>query len=314
MSGKRNGAHPQITAQVETVTPELALEWLQNAARNRPIADPTVRRYGADMRTGRWQLTGQSIIFSIEGKLLDGRHRLTAVVATRCAIETVVVRGVEAEAFEMIDAGRTRTLANTLAIDGHKNTTATSASARMVWAYAAGTSLKYGTSRAELLALIRDHPYISEVVDMVIRRDALTKPMGVPRSALIATLVLANEGRKYDDQVRSFLEGFVTGEGLFGGDPRLTLRRWLTRMRQETGNLGARVAEPFFAATVRAWSAFLMNRDLTTIRLPMFFNRETLPLEGFDLALWGDVPDLSASSFSALGAAHFEPQEGPSPG
>ena len=172
----------------------------------------------------------------------------------------------------------------------------------MVWAFVAGVNLKYGSTRTELLELIRKHPLIEEYATQIANRDHLIKPLGLPRAALAAVLVLGNEGRTLDIQVKEFVDGLVTGEGLFSGDPRLTLRRWLARMRQETGVGGTRIAEPFFAATVKAWSAFVIDTDLPMIRLPTFFNRNTLDIEGFDPKLWGDVPDLSRFSYAALGA------------
>lgn len=301
---------PHMEAAVETITPALASEWLRGAARNRNVQDSTVRRYGSDMLAGRWKLNGQGVIFDENGQLVDGRHRLTAIVATGCTIQILVVRGAKPEAFETMDSGRGRTLANTLAIEGRKNTAATGACARMVWAFVAGANLKYGSTRTELLELIRKHPLIEDYATLIANRDHLIKPLGLPRAALAAVLTLANEGRKLDTQVTEFVEGLITGEGLFSGDPRLTLRRWLARQRQETGVGGTRIAEPFFAATVKAWSAFVVDTDLPLIRLPMFFNRATLDIEGFDPKLWGDVPDLSRYSFAALGA---EPLKNTSP-
>jgi hypothetical protein len=305
---------PAMDAQVEVVTPAKALAWLENAARNRGISDATVRRYGSDMQAGRWTLNGQGIIFDANGRLVDGRHRLTAICATGCEVTMLVVRGAPPGAFETMDSGRTRTLANTLSIEGHKNTGATAATARIVWAYAAGVNLKYGSSRTELLNLIRAHPLIEEYTATIANRDYYTKPMGVPKSALAAMLALANDAKKLDDQVTSFLNGFITGEGLFGGDPRLTLRRWLARQRADVGHGGTRIAEPFFAAATKAWNAWVMNKQAKEIRLPMFFNRETLQLEGFNPKQFGDVPDLSRYSFAALGpeplsdrAAHEPP-------
>jgi hypothetical protein len=302
MSAGKNGAEPHMEATVETVTPETAFKWLENAARNRHVSDSVVRRYGADMLAGRWTLNGQGIIFDINGKLVDGRHRLTAIVATRSTVTMLVVRGAQPEAFETMDSGRTRTLSHVLAIEGRKNTAATGASARMAWAYAAGTNLKYGSSRTELLGLIRLHPLVEDYTALIISRDHLTKPLGVPRSALAAVLALANDDHQRDATVVEFVDGFVTGEGLFHGDPRLTLRRWLARQRQETGVGGSRIAEPFFAAVARAWTAYAGQHELPLIRLPMFMNRETVPIEGFDQKRWGDVPDLSRNSFAALGA------------
>jgi hypothetical protein len=293
---------PAMDAQVELITPAKALRWLENAAKNRGISDQVVRRYGGDMQAGRWTLNGQGIIFDVNGRLVDGRHRLTAVQATGCEVVMLVVRGAPPGAFETMDSGRARSLANTLAIEGHKFTGATAATARITWAYAAGVNLKYGSSRTELLNLIRAHRMIEEYTAYIANRDYLVKSMGLPKSALAALLVLANDARKLDDQANSFLDGVITGEGLFHGDPRLTLRRWLVRQRADVGHGGTRIAEPFFAAASKAWNAWVMNRSLKDIRLPFFFNRETLPLEGFDVKQFGDVPDLSRTSFAALGS------------
>lgn len=300
MSGE-NGAQPNMQATVEQVTPEMALAWLTNAARNRPIVDSAVRRYGADMEMGRWTLNGQGIIFDINGRLVDGRHRLTAIQATGVTVPMLVVRGAKPEAFETMDSGRTRTLANTLAIEGHKHAAATSATARICFAYVAGVNLKFSATRSELLELVRRHKMIETYAGSIASRDYLIKSLGVPRNSLAAVMALANENGEREQDVKEFLDGFITGEGLFQGDPRLTLRRWLQKMRNEAGVGGSRVAEPFFAAAVKAWGAFANNNDLGQIRLPMFFNRETLPIEGFDRRFWGDVPDMSKFSFAALG-------------
>lgn len=296
-----NGTEPQMQASVEMVTPEKALAWLTNAARNRTITNSVVRRYGADMETGRWTLNGQGIIFDINGKLVDGRHRLTAIVATQVEVLMLVVRGAKPEAFETMDSGRVRTLAHTLNIEGHKHAAAVSAAARITFAYVAGVNLKFSATRSELLDLIRRHPAVETYAAAIANRDHLIKSLGVPRNAFAAVMAVANDAGDRDQEVKEFIDGFVTGEGLFSGDPRLTLRRWLARMRSETGVGGGRVAEPFFAATVKAWSAFANDNDLTIIRLPTLFNRETLPIEGFDRTRWGDVPDMSRFSFAALG-------------
>jgi hypothetical protein len=200
-----------------------------------------------------------------------------------------------------MDSGRSRTLANTLSIEGHKNAAATSATARICFAYVSGMNLKFSATRSELLRLIRGHPQIETYASTVASRDYLIKSMGVPRNSLAAVLAIANDTGERDQDVQEFLDGFVTGEGLFSGDPRLTLRRWLSKTRSEVGVGGSRVAEPFFAAAVKAWGAFANNNDLAQIRLPVFFNRETLPIEGFDLKTWGEVPDMSRFSFAALG-------------
>jgi hypothetical protein len=55
---------------------------------------------------GKWIVNGDSIKFSVSGDVLDGQHRLWAVIYSKMAIRTLVVRGVDDRAFATIDALR----------------------------------------------------------------------------------------------------------------------------------------------------------------------------------------------------------------
>ena len=301
----RNGTS-YLDVKVEVVTPEKAKAWLADAAANRAISEGPVRRYAGDMLSGRYMLNGQTIVFSDDGKLRDGRHRLSAVIAADVEIEMLIVRGVKPEAFETMDSGRSRTLNNVLSIEGHKHTAVTGAAARIVWAYVAGTNLKYAPSRSELLTLIREHPLLEQSAARVGNSQFARS---VPKSALAALLTLATRDGLFEAKAAEFLRGFLDGEGLFRGDARLTLRRWLERERREAGLGGVRISEPFFAAATKAWNSFAKDEKIIEIRLPSFFNIETLPIAGFKRDLWGNVPDLRSTSFARLSLATMEQSE-----
>jgi hypothetical protein len=49
------------------------------------------------MRAGNWKLTHQGIAFNCDGTLLDGQHRLAAIVKSGKDIQMLVARGVETE-------------------------------------------------------------------------------------------------------------------------------------------------------------------------------------------------------------------------
>jgi hypothetical protein len=85
--------------------------------KNRKRAPKKVEEYSRGMTQG-WALTGQPLIFSRCGRLLDGGHRLTAVVKSGRKIRTLAVFGVAYEAFSFLDIGRKRTPANTLEVMG----------------------------------------------------------------------------------------------------------------------------------------------------------------------------------------------------
>ena len=294
-----------VKAEVEIVTPEAAKQWLETAARNRPISDRVAKNYAEDMLAGRWMANGQGIVFSLDGQLLDGRHRLTAVILAQVEVAMLVVRGVAREAFETMDAGKSRSVSDVLAIEGRKNAITVAAAARLIWLYCAGVSTRNPTARSNVLALVKAHPRLEETVAKyaVGGGQALVNSLALPRSPFAAVLALAGESGKLDVEIAGFAEGVIYGEGLFKGDARLTLRRWLERHRRSVGLGQPLLTEPFFAACGRAWSAYARGEALTSIVMPEKVDASHVPIFGFERKLWADVPDLTgfnARTFSGV--------------
>ena len=80
---------------VEVITPAEAQSYLKNNAKHRPIKEKKVAEYMAEMSEGHWKLNGKTICFDTTGRLLNGQHRLSAVVRSGVALTTVVVRGLD---------------------------------------------------------------------------------------------------------------------------------------------------------------------------------------------------------------------------
>ena len=81
--------------EIVDVTPELAREWLGFNTHNRNMRARTVLAYAADMASGDWRWTGDSVKFATDGTLLDGQHRLAAIAEAGCTITTLIVRGLK---------------------------------------------------------------------------------------------------------------------------------------------------------------------------------------------------------------------------
>ena len=105
----------------ENITPPLAQDYLKTSTGNRPISKVTVNTYADIMKKGDWMLNGVPIIFDINGHLIDGHHRLLAVIKAGIPIRFDVARGASAEAFTTYDCGRHRNVAQLLAIKGANN-------------------------------------------------------------------------------------------------------------------------------------------------------------------------------------------------
>ncbi len=100
-----------LKTSVETITPKLAAEYLKkhNTHNYRPLRRSVYKPYAEDMRNNRWELNGEPIVFSLDGTLKDGQHRLAAIVESGKTIEMVVVRDV-ADDVQIYNVGLRRTM------------------------------------------------------------------------------------------------------------------------------------------------------------------------------------------------------------
>lgn len=86
---------------------------------NRHRTDNVVLKYAEAMRTKAWQFNGASVVFSLDPiALLDGQHRLEAVVVTRTTQLFLAVWGVPFTRFTTIDTGMLRKLRQALQTNG----------------------------------------------------------------------------------------------------------------------------------------------------------------------------------------------------
>lgn len=101
-----------------SVTPELAQKLLKfNLGNNRDISKSAVTKYAKKMQQGQWKISAP-ITFSKEGYLIDGQHRLNAVVKAEISVPFMMMLGVPLEAAENIDRGRRRTITDVSRLAG----------------------------------------------------------------------------------------------------------------------------------------------------------------------------------------------------
>ena len=107
--------------EVKTITPELAKKYLEKNKINRRLSESDVLTYSKDMLRGQWILTPQGISIDSDGMLLDGQHRLNAVIKANIPIDMYVFENVDNNAFKVFDTGKKRSASDVLYISGIKN-------------------------------------------------------------------------------------------------------------------------------------------------------------------------------------------------
>lgn len=98
------------------ITPALARQWLERNTNNRHLAPSVVASLVGAFSRGEYRITHQGIAFDVDGVLLDGQHRLTAIaqMPPDFHVNMFVAKNVPREAFKAIDIGKTRSHADVL--------------------------------------------------------------------------------------------------------------------------------------------------------------------------------------------------------
>lgn len=281
-----------MKAALEIISPTVAKDMLERNGMNRKFSTTTAERYAADMRDDQWVNNGQGIILSEDGELLDGQHRLRAILISQKTVSMMVVRGVPKGSFVTMDSGKSRNLADLLSIEGYAHANTLSGVARSVYAYAGGASQSYNPTKATLNGFVSKHSYLKDVAALVHRDNKR-----FPRVPLAAVLFLGNEGRNLDEEVEAFVEGVLYGEGLRKGDARHTLREWLLGERMRSRNKVA--TQSIFAATARAWNAYAQGKELSQIKALGTPTHRSLNIFGFGQYRYPEVPDIQERSKDA---------------
>jgi hypothetical protein len=109
-----------LTAEIREYNPATAKRALGNRMKNRRISLVRVQRFVQAMTNGEWVIA-QPLLFDRKGRLIDGQHRLQAVIASKKTIKFLVVKGYdERKVFAKVDDTGPRTLAAALEIEGEQ--------------------------------------------------------------------------------------------------------------------------------------------------------------------------------------------------
>lgn len=217
-----------FTFSWEKITPELAAEWLKSNTHNRPLRSTTVDAYARDMKTNRWSPNHQGIAFSLSGALLDGQHRLSAIVASGVAVWCMVFRGipervdgVEAKVAETVDRGNTRSLADLLKLDyGITDQPATVAAGLLHLARLCVDNPSEQAARASM-------PQIALVLQNfapAMKWLSAERPRTLHLRSMLYWSTFAFAYMAKPREVGALAEGFKTGAGLAADSALLTVR------------------------------------------------------------------------------------------
>ncbi len=239
-----------VTMKRVLVTPEMATKWLDGHQNFRNMRKTFMLRLAADMRAGNFHDIGDPIRFDSSGALVDGQHRLAAIVESGVSIHMHTAHGVDR--VEVVDSGTPRSIADTLnRVLGLPNANSAAAAirrlhkAQLVDIAGVKQTSNISLTNSQIVNYINEHPEFAKACqDSQAMRGANVNTINY--SDAMAILHLAQvKGLDYG-LVLKFLESVRDGFGLYKGDPELTLRERLVAMQGARANDAGGFARMYF--------------------------------------------------------------------
>lgn len=250
-----------LTAEVQIVNPQVAKRMLEKCYRPRNVAMTRVYRYAHEMDGGNW-VVAEPLMFNCDGRLIEGQHRLKAVIVCGKPVRFLVVRGYDRDkTFGKLGGGAERKLRHWFQIN---NETLPDVLARVVYMAARDEAGRIPTQSGggfrftptDGLDFLIDHPTI---------RDSVVKGKGTVNTlAPRAMLSFCHYKFSQFDAIaaEAFLLDLVTGESTGDGDPVFMLRQKLRANRRAAAKLSQ---NHMLALIYKAWNAERGNIKLKNL-------------------------------------------------
>lgn len=221
---------PGVTSGFYTVTPEQARAWIRRNTNNRNLDNALVQSLVRDIRTGRWTVTHQGIAFNDRGELLDGQHRLEAIIRAGDPVVVMVTAGLKSKpdsagvvTMDAIDRGRPRSIADQLKLQhGIKHSRLVAGIAAGIAGLCCGARIRR-LSVAQTLAIYRE---FEPAVLWVIQNRSTTKGLrafGNVAAFTFAIMADTEEG----DVIKAMFKTLNEGKNLKDWSAISALRKFL---------------------------------------------------------------------------------------
>lgn len=248
--------------EIEEITPLKAQKYLgKNYEYNRNKRARVIETYGKDMRQGKWRWhVAPPIVFDKQGRLIDGQHRLEAVVKSGKTIKSYVVRGADEDDYKVIDSGIGRKAADGLKQYPQSANLATAARAYLSWDCGErrifGKTENIRWSNQDIVDYVETHPLIHEYVTEARR---CYEKMGLPMKMM--SVFVRNIYEADPDSAEEFMNSLVGGVGLRPQDPVYVVREQLLNESMRKRRDGYRFpSESAYCWLVKAFNDYVSGK------------------------------------------------------
>jgi hypothetical protein len=250
------------------VPPSLAEDWLARSRFNRDIRPRTVHSYARNMKCGAWGMSDSNICFDWDGYLLNGHHRLHAVIEAGIGVWFNVCWDMDPSSFRHMDRQLPRNITTLLKLDGHTHTHQLSAATSMFIRYHQGrkemfTSQRRLISYEEIRTTAEANPDIFESVEYLHNQCNKLRTFSGSTSVMSLFHIMGTRVRGPEVTGR-FFDGLNSGADLGVGSPIYALREKLHSLK--TGNGKGHPQATIYGWYLPAWNAHVAGKRVVRLK------------------------------------------------
>ena len=204
-----------IHVELQWISPDKARDYLATNVCNRACSKASVKRWSDTMKAGAWKLSSDAIAFDWNGVLINGQHRLNALITTGATMPFLVAHNFPPESKNALDVGKKRSLHEILTINGYPITINEVAICKFImtpWEKGTVTNPDHEVHRAKLK---RVHQRFKSEIDFVIEQTKF-KEFAAPEMAALVLLL----ARCQEPEVASDFISLLRGKGRLDGTLR----------------------------------------------------------------------------------------------
>lgn len=254
-----------VTVSLKTITPEMASKFLESNTQNRKLSQNQVLFYHKQMKSGEWHSTGDTIKFTKDGKLIDGQHRLSAVVKFGHPVNMFVAENLDPDAFDVLDTGKSRTAADILSAGGTEKANHLASIVRFILLFnngifSSGWHKHKAPTNHQIHEFVTKNPELIEIVGFVMKIYRDFRYVQVSVLGGLYFLFIKKNQLKADE----FFYQYSTGLDLKKTSAVYHLRDKLIRDKMNKTRMTRRDKVAMF---IVCWNAFSQGKEVSRLRV-----------------------------------------------
>lgn len=194
---------------IEKITPQRAAEYLKCNKVNRLISHETINKYADDMKNGAFQCNGEAIKFNKSGDLVDGQHRLRAIIKSGVTVEILVIRGVD-DSVSIYDLARSRSPLDSLIIEGYDRELANVQNVALARLHTIIHKRSRTISTSEIRRFLNEHREALLAIAPV-RKKSNTSGITIKAAPILLAMMYAVEAGENPNKIIEFADVLASG-------------------------------------------------------------------------------------------------------